>query len=276
LSAGEPRGRTESGIAFEATGSGPPVLLIHAGITDRTMWDPQWDAWGERLTLIRYAQRGFGDSDDPVRPYSLHGDALAVLDAVGADPGAVIGASIGGRAALDLTLAAPQRVTALVAVVATPSGWEPDVSLAADFARVEAAYEAGGVEAANEVELEIWVDGPGRMPGSADPATRERAARLNRDALQREEARERAEIMIEPDPLDPPALYRLGELTTPAIVVTGEHDQPSVNAGAAAMAVGIAAAEAAEIPATAHLPSLERPAAFEAAVMPFLARHAAG
>ena len=99
------------------------MLLIHEGIGDRSMWDRQWERWRERFTLIRYDQRGFGDSDDPAGEYSLHGDALSVLDAAGAERAAIVGASMGGAAALDLTLAAPDRVWALVAVVATPSGW---------------------------------------------------------------------------------------------------------------------------------------------------------
>lgn len=266
--------RTAGGIAYEMVGSGPPVLLIHAGIADRTMWEPQWERWRDRFTLIRHDQRGFGESDDPGGPYSRHGDALAVLDAAGVRRAAVVGASMGGTAALDLMLSAPDRVSALVAVVATPSGWEPTAALAAMFERVEAAYEREGLEGVNEVELGIWVDGPGREPGAVDPAVREQVAHMNRNALVREETRERGGADIEPDVLDPPAIERLGEVSLPVLVVTGEFDQPSVLAGAAAIAAGIADAAAVEIAATAHVPSLERPDEFDSAVLPFLQRHA--
>ena len=52
-------------------------------------------------------------------------------------------------------------------------------------------------------------------------------------------------------------------------MITGEHDQPSVTAGARALAEGTGA-ELIEIAATAHVPSMERPAEFDAAVLPFL------
>ncbi len=263
-----------NGLALEVSGSGPAVLLIHAGIADRTMWAPQWEGWRDRFKLIRYDQRGFGDSDDPGRPYSLHTDALAVLDAAGVERAAVVGASMGGQAALDLALAAPSRVSALVAVAATPSGWEHAADLVAVFERVEAAYVRGGIEAVNEAELEMWVDGPGRRPGAADPGLREQVARMNRSALRREETRERAGNDLEPDLLGPAAIGRLAEVTAPTLVVCGEHDQPSVLAGADAMAAGISDTEAVEIEGTAHLPSLERPDEFEASVLPFLTRHA--
>lgn len=266
--------RKVGGIAYEVAGSGPPLLLIHEGIADRTMWEPQWGRWRDQFTLIRYDQRGFGESADPAGAYSLHGDALAVLDAAGAERATVLGASMGGMAALDLTLASPDRVTALVAVVATPSGWEPTADLAAMFERVEAAYERGGLEAANEVELGMWVDGPGRETGGVDPAFRKRMATMNLDVLGREDARERSGGEIEPEALNPPAIERLGEVEVPVLVVTGALDQPSVLAGAAAMAAGIADAEAVEIAATAHVPNLERPAEFDRAVLGFLHRQA--
>ena len=179
--------RTASGLAYEVTGSGPALLLIHAGIADRAMWDPQWKAWGDRFSLIRYDQRGFGDSPDADAPYTLAADALEVLDAAGCGRAAVIGVSMGGEAAIDLALLAPSRISAVVAVVATPSGWRPQPSLVEAFARVEAAFEAEGLEAANEIELQMWVDGPGREPGAADPAVRAAVARMNAEALARED-----------------------------------------------------------------------------------------
>lgn len=262
--------RTADGLAYEITGSGPPVLLMHEGIADRTMWDPQWERWRDRFTLIRHDHRGFGESSDPSSEYSMHGDALAVLDAAGVDRAAVIGASMGGQAALDLALKAPERVSALAVVVGTPSGWEPMPDLKAQFDEVEATYERAGLEGANEVELRMWVDGPHREPDDVDPAVREHVARMNYAALERGEERERGGAEIEPSELDPPALDRLDEVRLPVLVVTGALDQPSVIAGATRIAAGIKGAEAIEIADTAHLPNLERPDEFDAAVLPFL------
>jgi pimeloyl-ACP methyl ester carboxylesterase len=263
--------RRSDGLAYEVTGSGPAVLLIHAGIANRAMWDPQWETWGEQFTLIRYDQRGFGESADPAGAYFLHEDALRVLDAAGVERAAVIGASIGGRAALDLAIARPQRVAALVAVATTPSGWAHTPELDSLFDAVESAYESGGVDAANELELRIWVDGPRRDPSDVEPRLRELVGRMNRDALAREEARERAGTNHEPTELQPPALDRLGDVVLPTLVVTGALDQPSVNAGAAAIADAVRGASSAVVAGASHLPSLERPTAFEAIVAEFLA-----
>ncbi len=262
--------RTEDGLAFEVAGSGPAVLLIHAGIADRTMWDPQWERWRDGCTVVRYDQRGFGKSADPTGPYTRFGDALAVLDAAGIERAHVVGASMGGRAALDLALAHPGRVGALVTVGSTPSGWGHSDDLLAAFEAVDAEYEREGLDAANELELRIWIDGPQRNPGEVDATFRAQVGRMNRAALEREETRERAGTNLEDDDLEPPAIGRLDEVQAPALVVTGRLDQPSVNAGAAAIAAGVQGASAIEIPGASHLPSLERPEDFERAVRPFL------
>ncbi len=225
-------------------------------------------SWTDAFTVIRSDHRGFGESADPVAPHSVHGDALAVLDAAGIERAAVVGASLGGQAALDLTLAAPERVWALVAVAATPSGWTHSPDHLAMFDEIDDAWESEGVDAANELELRMWVDGADRGPLESDPRVRRTISRLNRELIERQ-----GSFTVEPTPLEPPAIGRLGEVSAPVLVVTGAHDQPSVLAGAAALAEGTGA-ETAVIAATAHVPNLERPEEFDAAVVPFLERHA--
>ena len=261
--------RTRSGLAYESAGSGPAVLLMHAGITDRRMWDPQWDALAERFNAIRYDARGFGSSADPSRPYTLHGDALDVLDALEIERATVVGASMGGGAALDMALAVPHRVAALVTVNSTPSGWAHSRELIRRWEAVDAAFEAKGIDAANELEMKMWLDGPHRPVDSVDRRIRTEVASVNRVLLERQMT-----FTVEPGDLEPPATERLGSLRCPALVITGELDQPSILAGAFELARG-SGAEHIEIGGTAHLPNLERPREFLAALMPFLERHAA-
>jgi 3-oxoadipate enol-lactonase len=264
--------RTRSGIAFDVRGSGPAVLLLHEGIADRTMWDPQWESWGEEFTLVRCDHRGFGESDDPAAPYSLHTDAVEVLDDAGIERAAIVGASMGGQAAIDLVLASPRRAWALVAVAAVPSGWRHSSDHHAMFDEIDETWETEGVDAANELELRMWVDGVGRGPLDSDQRVRRRIERLNRGLIERQGA---WETEIEPTQLEPPATGRLAEIDAPVLVVTGAHDQPSVLAGAAHLAERTGA-ETVEIADAAHVPSVERAERFDAAVLPFLRRAAPG
>ena len=263
-------GRTRSGIAYEAAGTGSAVLLMHAGLTDRRMWDAQWGQLAERFQAIRYDARGFGASADPTRPYTLHGDALDVLDALGVERAAAVGCSMGGGAALDLALAVPHRISALVVVNSSPSGWHHSREITRAWEAVDAAFDRHGADAANELEMKMWLDGPHRPTDDVDRDVRSAVATVNRVLLERQSA-----FTVEPGELVPPAIDRLHELRCPSLVITGELDQPSVLAGAFELARQTGS-EHIEIPGTAHLPNLERPGDFMAALMPFLERNAHG
>jgi pimeloyl-ACP methyl ester carboxylesterase len=262
-------GITPSGLAYEIAGSGPPLLLLHAGLMDRRMWDPQWPALTQRFTAIRFDARGFGQSADPDRPYSLHGDALEVLESAGIDRAAVVGVSMGGSTALDLALAAPARVTSLVVVSSEPSGWRHTFEHMRLLDVADAAFERGDIDAANEAEIRIWVDGPVRTADRVDRDIRARVAAMNRVLLERQ-----ATFEHEPFELEPPASERLEELRAPALVVTGELDQPSVLEGAFAITAATGARHI-EIMDAGHLPNLERPREFLEALLIFLEELAA-
>jgi 3-oxoadipate enol-lactonase len=258
--------RTPSGLAYEAAGDGPAVLLMHSGLSDSRMWDPQWAALSSRFNAIRYDARGFGSSADPRRPYTLHGDGMDVLDALEIERAAVVGCSMGGYAALDMAVSLPHRVSALVMISAAPSGWEHSPDLHAQWDAVDAAYERGGSEAANEIEMKMWLDGPFRTPDVVDRELRRTAATVNATLLERQSAFE-----VEPGDLEPPALGRLGEVSAPALVITGELDQPSILAGSFEAARGLGA-EHVEIAEAAHFPNLEHPREVNRALIDFLTR----
>lgn len=65
-------------VEIEAQGSGPTVLLLHAGIADRRMWDPQF-AWLSQAHLaVRWDARGHGTTPQVPGRYSYAHDTLAM------------------------------------------------------------------------------------------------------------------------------------------------------------------------------------------------------
>ena len=104
-------------LAHEVTGSGPALLLVHAGIADRRMWDDQVGPFADAgWTVIRADLPGFNETPLPEGPVALWATLRDLLDHLGVERAVVAGASVGGRAAVDLALAAPERVRALVLV----------------------------------------------------------------------------------------------------------------------------------------------------------------
>ena len=108
------KGTSSAGLSYEATGSGDPVVLIHAFSVDRRMWAPQVAALEGRFRVIRYDLRGHGQSAPPSAPYAAYDDLRSVLDALKVDRATLIGLSSGAEIATDFALANPGRVRRLV------------------------------------------------------------------------------------------------------------------------------------------------------------------
>jgi pimeloyl-ACP methyl ester carboxylesterase len=241
-------------IAAESFGSGEPtVLLIHAGVTDQRSWTSVIDALPDHRCLT-YDARGYGRTTyEPQDGWSLVDDAVAVLDAYDVSSAVVIGCSMGGRTALDLTLTHPDRVSALVLIGTAVSGapelehLEPGLE---DLEkRYDAAYEADDHDALNALEAEIWLDGPfhpGRVTGEA----RDLFLDMNRIALDAPDPGERRD--------DGDAWQGSAAAAVPTLVMIGEYDLDHTQGGAVHLAATIPGARLVELPGVAHLPHLER------------------
>ncbi|MGZ4382464.1 MAG: alpha/beta fold hydrolase [Gaiellaceae bacterium] len=118
---GEPR------IAYEAVGSGSPVLLVQGLGYPRWGWEPVVERLQDGFLVVSFDNRGIGESDVPPGPYTAAGmaeDGVAVLDAAGIERAHVVGASLGGMIAQELVLAHPERVDRLALICTTPGGAE--------------------------------------------------------------------------------------------------------------------------------------------------------
>jgi 3-oxoadipate enol-lactonase len=252
------------GIYAEVAGEGPAVALVHEGICDSRMWDAQWESWSRSYRLLRLDLRGFGRSPLGSGPYAHARDVIGVLEHHGIEGAALVGVSLGGRVALEVALARPDLVRALVLVAPGLPGHEWSQGLRDAWVEEEEAFDAGDLDRAVEVSLRTWVDGPGRPPGDVDPEVRRRVGEMQRDAfeLQRD--------WIDEEPLVPDVAERLAEIAAPTLVLVGQEDQPDMQAIAERLAREIPVARLATIPATAHVPSMERPREFDELVLPFL------
>lgn len=247
-------------------------MLVHAGVGDRRLWDGQMDAFAARHRVVRVDMRGFGESAIPGMPFSHVDDVRALLDHLGIERAALVGNSFGGRVSLDFALVHPERLTALVLVGSALSGYEGSAFLDRFDEEEEALLDSGQIDAAVELNLRTWLDGPEREAAPVTPETRARVAEMQRTAL---ETLVRAyEGSPEPGPVtwaDPLAATRLADVSVPTLVVVGTLDQPDFRAISARLAAEIPGAESIELE-TAHLSALERPDEFNRVVLDFLGR----
>ncbi len=101
-------------MAYDDTGTGLPLVLIHGFPLCRKMWHPQMRKLpAEGCRLIAPDLRGFGESDAPDGPYSMElfaDDVVALLDHLGIDRAVVGGMSMGGYVLLNLCERYPERL----------------------------------------------------------------------------------------------------------------------------------------------------------------------
>ena len=262
-------------LSYQRTGptTSIPVLLVHAGIADRRMWDPIWPALTADRDVVRVDLRGYGESDErPAGAWSARADVLEVLDHLGVERAHLVGCSFGAGVCAELALERPELAASLV--LAAPGGallTEKTAELAAAWELEGGALEAGDVDAAVEANVTAWVDGPHRGPDVVPAAVRDAVRTMQRRnfdlTLDWPD-----EVWEADDELDPEAHERLDEIVVPTLVISGELDIDAIRIAADHLLAGVRDVRAVVWPDVAHLPPMERPDDFAAQVLDWAAR----
>jgi pimeloyl-ACP methyl ester carboxylesterase len=249
-------------LPHDDLGAGAAVVLLHAGIADRTMWAelvPALAAAGYRAIAIDMP--GFGEA--PAAPlHAPHRAVLDTMDALSVDRAALVGNSFGGALSLRVAVTAPDRVSALVLVSTPAPGIAASAELQAAWKAEDSALDRGDVESAVAAVVDAWT-----LPDAPAPL-RDRIAAMQRRAFALQGVV--GETTDAEDPLDEhPEALRM--LDVPALVAVGELDMPDFRLGAQALARQLRYAQFVVIPGARHLAPLEQPAAFRALLLDYLA-----
>ena len=228
----------------------PPLLFIHAGIADHTLWDAQSQYLVQRgWRTIRYDLFGYGKSlpsEDYLRQdawsnIKFYEHARLVLNAYhqarGTSPSQakciVIGLSRGGGYALDFALAYPNLVEGLVVCNGGVGGLpEPSPTDAESFFVLDFEEHLDNKDAAKaaQVDVEYWGEGFGRdvQKHPLDPAIRKRLYDWCVDIEQRTIDRRGGGALPEEQlasPLTAAEMLEQGLLTTKTAVAVGLYDE---------------------------------------------------
>ena len=249
-------------LFYEERGAGPAVILIHGGMLDHRMWDPQVEALAKHYRVVRYDVAAHGQSPTPDVPWKDYEHLGLLMEALRIDSASLVGLSLGGRLAIDLAIAQPGRVRSLVLLGPGMSGFPfSGRDWAARSGEWAAARAAGDAARAADLFMRSWVAGPHRTPAQVDPAVwaklREMAVP---NALKRREGSE----------LEPPAVGRLSEIKAPVLVIEGELDCEDIHRIARLIERRVAGSRRVVVPGVAHQPNLERPAEVNRLLLDFL------
>ena len=163
-------------LPHDDVGEGAAVVLLHAGVADRTMWSEHLDPLaraGYRAVAVDLP--GFGvapvdeDEDAPWR------DVLQTMDALGIERATLVGNSFGGAVAQRVAALEPERIVSLALISSPASGVGPSAELKAIEQAQESAPDSA---AAVEAVLAAWT-----LP-DASPQLRERVGAMTARAFQ--------------------------------------------------------------------------------------------
>jgi pimeloyl-ACP methyl ester carboxylesterase len=259
-------------LNYELTGSGETIVFVHEFAGDMRSWEPQMRYFGRKYRCVTYNARGYPPSDVPETPKSYSqaraaDDILAVLDAVGADKGHIIGLSMGGFATLHFGFRHSARAYSLC-VGGCGYGAEPD-----QRARFQAEADAVAkilAEQGMQKFADTYAHGPTRVQfENKDPRGFAEFKRMLGEHSALGSANTQLGVQRER-----PSLYTLVDemkkLNVPTLIITGDEDWPCLLPGIL-MKQNIASSALAVMPNAGHAINLEDPGEYNRIVGDFLA-----
>jgi pimeloyl-ACP methyl ester carboxylesterase len=252
-------------LYYEVAGSGTPVVLLHAFTLDTRMWDDQVEALAREYRVIRYDARGFGKSSVPTpgQPYSHLDDLATLLARLDAHKPHLVGASMGGRFALDFAVTQPDVPRSIVVIDTVIGGWPWSRTWLEAYSPVIQAGKRGDVAAARAAWLALPLFAAARENAQV-------AARLKQMVDDYS-----GWHFVHPDPerrIVPPALSQLGKVRAPTLAIVGDRDLRDFHLMSEAVERQIANARRLGIAGAGHLASMEAPDVVNRALRAFFPR----
>jgi pimeloyl-ACP methyl ester carboxylesterase len=254
------RGFASTGTAdiyYETMGSGATLVLMHGGLIDHRMWDPQFARLAESFRVVRYDSSGHGLTRTTGPGGTTYEELAALLDHLGAERAHLMGLSLGGRIAADFAIAFPERTGKVVLVSPGLSGYQFDSPEAqASSAAITKAWIAADWGGVVDAFMAAWTVGPGRESAQVDPGVL---------ALVRQMGASPVRIQLgggQLPELDPPAVGRLAEIGAPTLALLGKEDMPSIHEIVGMVQDQVPGARTVVFPQAAHMINLEQPQRF--------------
>ena len=251
---------SDGNLFYQKKGNGPPILFLHGLCLDHRMWEDQVNYFSDSFTCISIDLRGFGKSSVPgSTPYSFHADINTLLDSLHIEePVVLIALSMGGKAAVNFSLAYPHKTKALILADVAIDGYNFEEFI------LKPIYDAGmqkGVDTANQ----LFLDHPLFSTAKSDSTVFKRL----RDMILSYSGWQ----WVHKNPiqsLTPPAIDQLEKIKVPVLIITGEKDMRDFQQIADILHKNIKHSLKKQIPEAGHMSNMEKPVLFNSLVSDFL------
>jgi pimeloyl-ACP methyl ester carboxylesterase len=250
-------------ICYERAGDGPPLVLLHGGLSDHREWRHQIDGLSDAFTVVAWDTPGCGGSSDPPETFRMpdYADRLAsFIEALGLDRPHVLGLSWGSTLALELYRRRPDIPRTLI-LTGAYAGWAGSLPPATVEDRLTSSLR--DLEALSaEAFVRTWV--PSLFTDGAPLDVVEAYVVVMAD-LHPEGMRPMLHAMADADQRDV-----LPTIAVPTLLLYGAEDRRSPLPVAHEMHDAIPGSSLTVLPDVGHMSNLEAPERFNAAVRGFL------
>ena len=250
-------------VAYRRAGQGPPLVLLHGGLSDSREWRRQLEGLADEFTVLAWDAPGCGESSDPPATFRLpdYADCLAgFIQALDLGRPHVGGLSWGGGLALELYRRHPQVPRSLV-LASAYAGWAGSLPPEVVAERLERALSEA------ELPPEQWVRGylPGLFTGSAPAVVVEEALAMMLEARPAG-MRPMVQGLAEADLRDV-----LPRIRVPTLLLYGDADRRSpLEVVASDLHAKIPGSRLVVLPGVGHQSDMEAPGRFNAELRGFL------
>jgi 3-oxoadipate enol-lactonase len=248
----------EGAVNAAETGQGPPLVLLHSLLSDRASFDAVVSPLARAFQVIVPELPGFGRSRAVDGGLAAVADRMAELVTEAAGSAVVLGNGYGGFVALQMAIRHPAVASRLILA---DSGAAFSEAGREAFRTMAAVSGAKGLAAIADVAMNRLF-APEFQDAHPALMDERRAAFLRTDP---EIFRAACEALASLD-----LRGELSKVTVPVLVLVGEQDQATPPAMSHELAAGLPDAQLKIIPGCAHVPQLQAPALFLAAIADFL------
>jgi 3-oxoadipate enol-lactonase len=250
-------------LHYEMQGEGIPLILLHAGMLDKRMWDNQFYEFAKHFKTIRYDAQLHGLSISKTDTFSHHEDLNLLMEKLGIAKAVILGLSQGGYVGIDFTIAHPEKVIALIPCAPGLTGYQFKDSIL--MLNQKKMQQAQSLEEAIEYIQRSWTDGPKRTPEMIDSVIRNKARQMYTENVKN---------MLKPglkeERLNPPAIDRLSSINVPVFVILGDLDVSDISEIGNLIQKNVRNSSMYIINGAAHLVNMEKPSEFNKAVINFI------
>ncbi len=248
--------------AHRVVGEGPEcILYLHGVGGDRTSFDAQIGAFGPRFTHIAWDMPGYGGSaalPETTFP-ALANAAVRLLDELGIRRAHIVGHSMGGMIAQEITASHQPRIASLVLSATSPAFGKPGGDWQQKFLAARLKPLDDGKSPADLAPAIVEA-----LVGDAPDSVGMRAAIASMSRITPDAYRAALTCLVGFDRRE-----ALADIAVPTLLVAGERDETAPPKVMHRMAEGIAGARYVCLAGAGHLTNLEQPTAFNAALAEF-------